>query len=250
VSLLTVTPFQKSNDFDPDAYLAGKASAFDPDTYLREKRISDMAGKTGRGEAFGRGAMQGASLGFGDEMAGGYSAAQKQIERMPELKGVPDAELYASAMASPDEAMAVRDQIREKNEAAKRAHSGYYFGGELAGGALPGMAATLATGGAAPLAAGAATGGLQGAGYSNATTAGGVGRDAGLGAGLGLLSQYVGEGASGAIRGVGNLAKSKAAAAAGRAATQAEQEARDALQSLGSKYGAEVGRRAPAMWRT
>src|SRR3982750_3243962 len=98
---LPVTPFQKSEDFDPKAYLAEKRAEFDPKAYLREKRISDLAGKTGRAEAFGRGAMQGASLGYGDEMAGGYTAAQKQIERMPELKGVPDAELYASAMASP-----------------------------------------------------------------------------------------------------------------------------------------------------
>lgn len=240
MSLLTVTPFQKPDEFDPKAYLAEKRAEFDPVAYLREKRISDMAANTGKAESFGRGAMQGASLGFGPNLAAGYSAAQKQIERMPELKGVPDAELYATAMASPDEQIDERDKLREGNEAAKRAHGGFYTGGEVVGGVLPGAAATLATGGAAPLATGAAMGGLQGAGYSHATSAGGLARDAGLGAGLGLLSQYVGEGASGAIRGVGNLAKSKAAAAAGRAATQAEQEATGELQSVVGQYAGEA----------
>lgn len=235
--LLTGPVFGKG-EFDPDAYLRSKTrpQAFDPDSYLREKRINDMSKTVTGPQALGAGAVQGGTLGFGDEMAGGYAAAQKQIERMPELLGVPDAELYASAMAPPDEAMAERDKVRESNEAAKRAHGGLYLAGELAGGVVPTAMATMATGGAAlPTAIG--QGALQGAGYSTADTAGGLARDSAIGGAVGAAGHAVGETLGGTFRRLADLAKSKSAAAAGRAATQAGEESRAAVGSLVGKYG-------------
>lgn len=78
-------------------------------------------------EALGRGAMQGATLNFGDEIYGAYKGVSNALSNpgsfLDTLK-----ETYQKE----------RDAVREANKRAEQAHPNYYFGGELAGGvALP-----------------------------------------------------------------------------------------------------------------
>lgn len=93
-------------------------------------------------EAAGRGALQGLSLGFGDELYGAGAGA------VDFLKG--EGFNYSTN----------RDEARAANDRAREAHPGAYLAGEIGGGvALPfGAAGLAARGGAAGLAAGRVTG--------------------------------------------------------------------------------------------
>ncbi len=114
----------------------------------------------GRAEALGRGALQGVSLGFSDEIAGAIGS------------------LFSDKSYSQ-----IRDESRQANEAAKQAHGGFYLGGEIGGGIasslIPGL--NIAKGASVGLAAGKAAlaGGLAGLGSSEADlTKGDFGRAA------------------------------------------------------------------------
>lgn len=167
-------------DFDPDAYLAEQveapeadtASVFDPDAYLSDDSVP-MGGELGlsevieeemlaenpeipveelpevsQGEALGRGALQGATFGFSDEMGGkvqsgldkmqgllhdytglvGPSPTQVSEELAAEgftgdIGPTSGEELYEEAVA----------QDRTMNKAAEEQHGGTYLAGELAG---------------------------------------------------------------------------------------------------------------------
>ncbi len=103
----------------------------------------------GRAEALGRGALQGVTLGFSDEIAGAIGS------------------LFSDKSYSQ-----IRDESRQANEAAKQAHGGYYLGGELGGGVasafIPGL--NVAKGASVAAAAGkmALVGGASGLGSSSA----------------------------------------------------------------------------------
>lgn len=81
----------------------------------------DIAEEPGRLTALGRGATQGLSLGFADEIAGGVGSAKNAISNMSLSDVVKD---YIRK----------RDEYRQDDEAAKKAHPNYFTGGEVGGG--------------------------------------------------------------------------------------------------------------------
>lgn len=172
--------------------------------------------QVGKAEALLRGAAQGATLGFGDEMEAGWK----------HLVGGAD---YKST----------RDQLRADEANARTQHPTAYLGGEMAGGAAPGIAATVLTGGAAAgpaLAAG--QGAAQGAGYSNASDARGLSRDSAVGGGVGLL----GYGASKAMGSAASRLAGWARAGSTRATANAAQKTADKVaEQIASARGALGG---------
>jgi hypothetical protein len=198
-------------------------------------------------ESLGRGALQGATLGFGDEaagaitglMQGGVNLLPKSLARALDVEQAPASDAYAFS----------RDSERQANAAADKAHGGYYLGGNLVGGALtapllPGVAAAKGAGLGARTLAGIANGATQGAafglGASNAQlastdalkdtlTGGLVGGAIGgaapvVGAGIGKLA---GRAKRGAAEAVAAQTEKSAAAKAAEIARQSGQIGRD-----------------------
>ncbi len=138
------------------------------------------AGEPSTTEALVRGGIQGATLGFSDEIKGAAGGLfEKYIKHNPQAL----AELYRQ----------LRDEERAKNAAAEQAHPLAYGGASLAGGA----GAALATGGAS-LGGAAAFGAANALGESNADITkgdlGGAAADTATGAAIG-----------GALHGAGSL---------------------------------------------
>jgi len=99
-------------------------------------------------ESLGRGAFQGATLGFGDELTG-----------------------LIGSLTSNHSYQEVRDAMRATNKQAEEAHPYAYGGGELAAGLavpIPGLGAARGAGLAAHAASGAIAGGIAGLGSSEA----------------------------------------------------------------------------------
>jgi hypothetical protein len=183
--------------FDPDAYLAQKTAAagarqFDPDAYLTSK-ASAPAPSTG--EAVGRGGLQGATMGFGDELGGALQAGLSKLRDV-----LPDSANEALGFGKRYEndttsALDVyrqgRDEDRAANKAASAAHPWAYGTASVAG-SLP----TMALPGGAAL-----QGAVAGLGNSDADLTkgevGGAARDAAIGA---LLGKYGGKVAGGVVR--------------------------------------------------
>jgi hypothetical protein len=142
-----------------------------------------VATSPGKMESLGRGAAQGATLGFGDEIQGLIQAA------LP-VAGDEGKSFFQRYNAE-------RNAARQTNEAAQKAHGGYYLGGNIAGGMAPAvLTATLAPAGAASrIAQGAGIGAAAGTGESKAEDLGGLATSAAVGAGVG-----------GALAGTGELA--------------------------------------------
>ena len=158
-----------------------------PDTMSQEEiqaAVKKIAGqKTSKlkfGESAARGALQGLTLGFGDEMAGGLDA----------LLGTGNAKGVEGGIG--DRYKAARDAYRQRNERAREGGRAAYMAGELGGGAGAGGIGMLARGvgrlgakEAAKRAAGvgAGEGAAAGVGYSDEMEDAPVG--AGIGAALG-----------------------------------------------------------------
>lgn len=206
------------DDFDPDAYLAslggGQPAAapaapmapvanpyapaqlfvrapsaeesFDPDAYLASIRP-----QTSGIESAIRGAAQGGTLGFADEITGALEAAFTP-------------KTYRQAR---DESRAAYRQAQEDNPLAFGAGE---VGGGLASLLLPGGAAAKGASLAGKVGAAALGGAVSGAGYSEEESLGGIARDA-------AVSGAVSGGLAGALglaaKGVGKLAKGYAAKA-------------------------------------
>lgn len=152
-------------------------------------------------ESFGRGAVQGGTLGFGDEIGGAFKAGTRAISR-----GIEGA-VYGDNVLPDVGYSQSRDAIRSANKSAQEANPGSYFGGEVAGSlasGTPGGAALTAGNGvlrAAKLGAvGAGYGGVAGAGYSEGD-AGQTLKDTGQGAALGGFLGGVGLPVAGAVAG-------------------------------------------------
>lgn len=161
-------------------------------------------------ESLGRGAWQGASLGYGDE-------AEAKIRSILAQAGI-------TQEAGGGSYEGIRDAIRAGNQEAREANPKAYLGGEMLGGAasmaLPGAAMARGLKGASAAgkfgvnaAAGFAEGGAAGAGYNEgenlgedmltgALTGGLVG--GGMSAGGSLLDSIKGKGASGQAMRRGN----------------------------------------------
>jgi hypothetical protein len=201
-----------------------------------EKQLKPVVSK---GKSFVRGLGQGATLGFGDELAGTWSGltsapADWLYEKLhPEdTKTSTFGERYTKG----------RDETRQINAAAEEANPGFYLGGTLLGGAAPAALATLATGGsaAAALPLALAEGGISGAGFSDESSALGLGRDIGAGIGLGALGHGVAKGLGKAFKGLASYAGKKTGQAAARAGAQATDEVSDALRKAAGSYGGEA----------
>lgn len=195
-------------------------------------------------EALGRGALQGASLGWQDEVA---AAADAAIAKVP---GVRNAAEYLADKAggrgasldytNPNLTYADRrDAYRRLNDAAQQQHGKLYGTGEVLGGlataAGPGMSLAKGAGALEVGGQGALLGTAAGAGESKATDAGGVARDA--------LESGAAGGIGGAVlhpvasKVVGPLATKALARFAGKTADVADSQAiaqltRDAPESL------------------
>jgi hypothetical protein len=117
----------------------------------------------GRLEALGRGALQGVTFGFGDEIQGA-------------LESIFTDKTYQRA----------RDEARQANARAQQAHSGFYGGGEIAGGIagafVPGLDIAEGAGLGTVATKSALAGALGGVGTSEATDVGGLAQAAGTGA--------------------------------------------------------------------
>jgi hypothetical protein len=166
---------------------------------VRFEKEDIKLGETPYGESILRGAAQGASFGFSDELEGGAKAAYETAfgdKKLDDFKKTYQTE---------------RDLARSKNEKAAEDNPALYTGSEITAGVassfIPGMGILNAGKGATTavkLGKAAATGGLAGLGLSNADlTKGDVGgaiEDTAMGAGTGALVQ-------GAFTGAGKLAK-------------------------------------------
>lgn len=183
-----------------------------------------------QGESLARGAAQGASLGFADEISGGVEALWEKAKGNPTEFG----KLYEIA----------RNESRENFKKAQEANPGTYMAGEIGGGVatafVPGVAAAKGAKLANVAARAAGFGGAAGAGYSEADNVGGVLKDAATGAVLGGAlagaAPLVGKVAARAGVGAKNSAERLAARAVG-----AE---RGTLKKLSQKEIQELGRQA------
>jgi hypothetical protein len=211
--------------FDPDAYL-NATGGFDPDAYLSNGAAAPEKPKTGRKESAARGALQGLSLGWGDEGAAGIAALLPFTDREA-AKGDTLGERYRNA----------RELYRGRNTQAKESNPITYganeIGGALApmllsGGAAAARAPTLLGRMGQAAATGAKIGSVAGAGYSDAKDATGLAGDTAGGAiggaVLGPAVEAAGAGASRAGRWVSDKLGGLASEAARRStgATQVD----------------------------
>ena len=148
------------------------ASEQDVMRYVQENMAKASGPQPSQLESLGRGALQGVSLGFSDELYGAGAGAYDKLFGEGDFSGT-----YAKE----------RDAVREANSRAREANPGTYFAGEIGGGvALPLGAlrngyktAQLANAGLkARSAAAAKTGFKYGAAYGLGTAEGDVGDQA------------------------------------------------------------------------
>jgi hypothetical protein len=247
-------------NFDPDAYLASKAApsggpqGFDPDSYLAVKAGGAPAPAApgtpppGYLESLARGAGQGVSLGFADEIAGAGGAGVDALQKGSLSDVVAD---Y----------IANRDKYRQGDAAAEAANPKTFLAGNIGGGlataAIPGLnigrAATLGgrVAGAAGLGALAAAGGS----HADLTQGdvGGLARDAAIGAGTGAILQRGMETIPGLLSGetAENLAvrhlRPTAQTARALGPDKLRDIGREALDSGSIKFGGTVGETAAAL---
>lgn len=166
----------------------------------------------GHMEALGRGALKGATYGFGDEMAGFHEAGPKMA---PPIGPIPPAAVRAGIGAArvgydaltgrdPEATKTYeteRDRMRSAEEAAKKAHPYTFTGGELAG-AVPAIAAAPEAGAVRALAPAAGRGAKFVAGAIDSATQGGIyGGLSGAGEGKDIGERAM-EGAKGIVSGI------------------------------------------------
>lgn len=183
-------------------------------------------------EALGRGALQGATLGFSDEATGGIEALLDKIRGKNADKSL--GELYQQH----------RDESRAANKAAEKAHGGFYTAGNLAGGLAPLLIPGVGEGGLAAQAA--KLGGLsavQGVGESKSSNPEDMVKDAILSGAVGAaggavghgLGKLVGRGAEALGNKAGEVENRLAEAAGDKARQDAIARAESARGSLGAK---------------
>jgi hypothetical protein len=158
---------------------------------LNDLEVMDIEDATpSKAESAARGALQGSTLGFGDEIMGrvaqGYIGARKALGIDPE--DLFEGDVYEQA----------RDEIRGENQAAREANPLTYGASEFAGSVVPAVA--TGGGGAIPQIAKAGLyGGTYGAGSSEGETMGEVMDDA-------MTTGLMTAGTAGLLKGTGVLA--------------------------------------------
>jgi hypothetical protein len=204
-----------------------KPAGFDPDSYLEAKGVKPSAEATpertaprdvGKGTSAARGALQGASLGFGDEAA---ALLDTGVSKIPGLRTIAQ-KLHSNDLPPINDSNVSyqqrRDAYRQKNTEAQQANPATYglseFGGGIATGRfLPTGAARKGAGLVEKMIAGARAGGtagtVAGLGHSEADLTKGefieAAKDTAKGGAVGSL---VGGGLSAAGHGATKLVKS------------------------------------------
>lgn len=223
---------------DPDlnAFLAETAPAQAAEPALRAFLAQTAPAQAtpppqpGGGEALARGAGQGFTLGFGDEINGGVQALGDKLMGSDKSLG----DLYRRN----------RDVFRSENDQAKAAHPYLYGAGEVAGSIpttfLPGLNVGKGAKALQVLLRTGAAGGLTGLGNSNADLTQGqygqAAKDTAVGTGLGVAA-----GGAGLL--LGKLGGRAAAKVADIDETVARKAAADAAAQTASARG-EAGRAA------
>jgi hypothetical protein len=147
---------------------------------------AQRAAQPSKTEATVRGMAQGGSLGWMDELQGlARGGAERALADNQETGGVFEDSRGQDVAA---ERRRITAEERGKNAAARKAHGGYYLGGQIAGGALP---AAMAPG--SLIAQGVTMGAVGGLGDSEANSIGGMARDAAVGGALGGAMGVVGQ---------------------------------------------------------
>lgn len=176
--------------------------------FLSETDLDKPQEAPGALEALGRGALQGASLGFSDEITGA-------------IQSLFGSKTYEQA----------RDESRAANTAAQDAHSTLYGAGELGGGIastlIPGLGVAKGAGIVKTGLQAAVAGGLSGLGTSEAKSAGGLASDTAQGAAIGGVGGALLHGIS-----------SKVGELVGKAPAMADEQAIKALAQGEGKAGA------------
>lgn len=196
------------NEWKEMAELAQELGDVDAELEAREAIENMTVSQTESGL---RGAAQGASLGFADEITGGVSALYDVATTEKELSDIPD--LYTQRR---DESRAAYKEAEEQNPIS-------YGAGQVAGGvasmAVPGL-------GGANLAKLGATGAAYGLGASEEEDISGMAKDAALGG-------LVGAGGGAVAKQVGNVAK--------RGLSSATNKARDVIDDVAvANYGGDM----------
>jgi hypothetical protein len=221
--------------FDPDAFLSGaaapapkaKPAGFDPDAFLAAGEPSEPEKpQVSKLESLGRGVLQGATLGFADEIwaalkAGGVSGKTYEMER---------------------------DRTRRENQAAQDANPGSYIAGEVGGGIasafVPGLGVAKGAGAVGNAVKAAGLGAVSGVGSSEAGDLGGVAKDAAVG---GIAGGVLGYGAAklvggapdrAAARVVDDITKKATATQRDRIAVKADEVANLVLDDKGLRKAA------------
>ena len=152
------------DDLPGEAPAGGGGVVSDADLVGAAPFEATQVAQPGRLEAFARGAKQGVTFGFGDELAGALDYVLSGGKEGSYTKG--------------------RDEARAADKAAKEAHGGYFTAGEVGGGLataiVPGGGLVKGAGFAANAARGAGAGILSGIGNSDATDVAEVAKDAAL----------------------------------------------------------------------
>lgn len=223
--------------FDPDAYLRANGGAFDPDAYLKATAPPAVPATVGGVESGARGALQGASMGFGDEAAAAVDALLPGLSRKFNPEPLATAPEGASLH---DRYAAARDYYRGRNAVAQEANPKTYLGGQIGGAVLTARAVPLPVKGPAGVINAAGQGALQGAGYSEADEGLGLARDTALGGALGLAGHGAGALVGGAASKVRGAASGLLGSARGRALGQATKEVDEAIASARGQLGGET----------
>ena len=181
--------------FDPDAYLAGKKQSFDPDAYLAETTKFDpdaylQSEDIGETESALRGAAQGATLGFADEITGAAESLKDVLLTDAELSDIYDRYKIR------------RDESREAYRKAEEANPKSFLAGDVAGSlatmAVPGLNIAKGASAAGTIGKLGALGAAEGMGRTSKEDLAGIAEDtmigAGLGAGLGAAGVGIGKG--------------------------------------------------------
>jgi hypothetical protein len=187
----------------------------------------------GRGESGVRGALQGASLGFGDEAAAAVDAALPSF-----LRNAVSDEAVGTGQTYGERYASARDYYRKRNAAAEASNPGTYLTGQVAGAVLASRGLPMQ--GARGVLSAAGQGAAEGVGYSEANEGLGLARDSALGGALGVA----GFGAGAAVGAAASRAKGAAGrllgSARGRALGQATKEVDEAVASARGQLGAET----------
>lgn len=206
-------------DVEPQQNPGGAPKVVDP----WDEPISghDVQKLPGRLESFGRGAVQGATMGWADEIGGVLKSALN-----------PD-RLSNSYQIE-------RDKIRANNKAAQQANPGTYFAGELGGGIassfVPGLGIAKTAGIAKTIGQGALLGGVAGLGASESNdikgmaidTAGGAVVGGALGGVFGGAKKYLSRGSRAAAKELAPVA-GEITEGAGKSASEAAKNAIEVL---------------------